>query len=469
MGREAGAERDARHRQRGRSFLVAARSLSLVALAIGCTSVAPIVETPPKRFDPHLGAVPEAPTHAPEAPKVEASPPACKPLDPGEALVNVEVPAIVDAMDKGSMHFHRRLAELVRGTAKAPLRIAIYGDSNMTKDQISGELRRVLQARFGDGGHGFVALGKPWNWYVHTDVKHDFWAKSFATYAVTTAPALDRIYGMSGIAVEPLHLGAKTWVSTVADAPVGNTFSKLELFYLQRPHAGRVTVQIDDSSEELDAAGEKTSVAVKRWTLPDAPHRVSILGASWQRVRLLGVTMEREAKGVVVDSLGVGGSNTRFLTKLDPATTEAMLAERNYDLVIFMLDTGLWAHPDDHARLVKKVIEQHRKANPEVSILVVTPPDHVTSKLAAHSDARVVRLAHDKKLIAEANGTAFFDLREAMGGDRSIVRWSEQGLAWTDYIHFSEKGARKVGNILAAAIWQHFERFAKEHPEAGCP
>ena len=51
------------------------------------------------------------------------------------------MPAIVDPMDKGSMHFHRRLAELVRGNAKEPIRIAIYGDSNMTKDQISGELR----------------------------------------------------------------------------------------------------------------------------------------------------------------------------------------------------------------------------------------------------------------------------------------------------------------------------------------
>lgn len=447
---------------------MAPRSLSLFALAIGCTSVAPVVEAP-KTYEPRLGAVPEAPTRAPEAPKVEASPPKCAPLDPGEAVANVEVPAIVDSMDKGSMHFHRRLAELARGTAKGPVRIAIYGDSNMTKDQISGELRRLFQARFRDAGHGFVALGKPWNWYVHTDVKHDFWPASFATYAVTTAPAIDRIYGMSGIAVEPLHVGAKTWVSTATDTPVGTTFSKLELFYLERPQAGRVTVRIDDAIEELDAKGDKTAIAVKRWDLADAPHRVSIAGASWQRVRLLGVTMERSVPGVVIDSLGVGGSNTRFLTKLDAPTTEAMLAERRYDLVIFLLDTGLWAHPDDHARLVKKAIEQQRKANPEVSILVVTPPDHVTSKLAAHSDARVVRLANDKRLIAEANGAAFFDLREAMGGDRSIVRWSEQGLAWTDYIHFSEKGARKVGNILAAAIWQHFERFAKEQPEAGCP
>ena len=53
MGRETGAERDARHRQRGRSFLVAARSLSLLSLAIGCTSVAPIVDTErPRRFLP---------------------------------------------------------------------------------------------------------------------------------------------------------------------------------------------------------------------------------------------------------------------------------------------------------------------------------------------------------------------------------------------------------------------------------
>ena len=159
----------------------------------------------------------------------------------------------------------------------------------------------------------------------------------------------------------------------------------------------------------------------------------------------------------------------RFLTKLDPATTEAMLAQRKYDLVIFLIDTGLWAHPEDHAKPGEEGHRATPKGAPEVSILIVTPPDHVTSKLAAHSDARVVRLASDKRMIAETNGTAV--LRPPRGDGRGPIDRALVGAGprVDRYIHFSEKGARKVGDILASAIWQHFERFAATHPEAGCP
>src|SRR5439155_23313057 len=49
-------------------------------------------------------------------------------------------------------HFYERIAELARGTANDHVRIGMYGDSNMTMDYITGEMRRTLQARFGDAG-----------------------------------------------------------------------------------------------------------------------------------------------------------------------------------------------------------------------------------------------------------------------------------------------------------------------------
>ena len=57
-------------------------------------------------------------------------------------------------------HFYERIAELARGTANDHVRIGMYGDSNMTMDYLSGEIRRVFQKRFGDGGHGFVTAAK---------------------------------------------------------------------------------------------------------------------------------------------------------------------------------------------------------------------------------------------------------------------------------------------------------------------
>ena len=62
---------------------------------------------------------------------------------------------------------------LQRTESKEPgavTRILHYGDSPTTADLITGDTRKLLQSRFGDGGHGFCLLGKPWAWYDHNGV-----------------------------------------------------------------------------------------------------------------------------------------------------------------------------------------------------------------------------------------------------------------------------------------------------------
>jgi hypothetical protein len=107
-------------------------------------------------------------TKLPEKKKV------CEPIDktaydigPLETKVaDVPLPAIVD--DSSDLApFYERLARLARGKAKDHVRIAVYGDSNMTMDFITGQMRRLFQAKFGDGGHGYVAMARPWGWYRH--------------------------------------------------------------------------------------------------------------------------------------------------------------------------------------------------------------------------------------------------------------------------------------------------------------
>ena len=48
------------------------------------------------------------------------------------------------------------------------------------------------------------------------------------------------------------------------------------------------------------------------------------------------------------------------------------------------------------------------------------------------------------------NHAAYWDLYEVMGGQNAMVAWVQNGLAGTDYIHFTPKGAAKVGKLLAS-------------------
>ena len=137
--------------------------------------------------------------------------------------------------------FFEKVAQLLRGRAHDHIRIAVYGDSNLTMDFMTGRMRRVLQREHGDAGHGFVALGRPWSHYRHMDILHGV-KKGFMSYACSTTPVLDGIYGISGIAAESLYSGAKTWVETAGeDAPIGQRVSAFDIYYMKSTRGGTLT------------------------------------------------------------------------------------------------------------------------------------------------------------------------------------------------------------------------------------
>jgi len=69
-----------------------------------------------------------------------------------------------------------------------------------------------------------------------------------------------------------------------------------------------------------------------------------------------------------------------------------------------------------------------------------------------------VRILKDTVL---AHGAAYFDMMSAMGGPQSMVAWVKASpqLAVGDYIHFSNRGAKKMGQIFQAALMQEYEVY----------
>src|SRR3974390_2024028 len=66
--------------------------------------------------------------------------------------------------------FYKALLRTEKGAPGAVTRIVHYGDSPTTADLITGDVRAMLQQRFGDAGHGFILAAKPWAWYQHRGV-----------------------------------------------------------------------------------------------------------------------------------------------------------------------------------------------------------------------------------------------------------------------------------------------------------
>ena len=76
--------------------------------------------------------------------------------------------------------FFRALEATREKRAHAITRIIHFGDSVVASDYVSGTLRRLLQSRFGDAGHGFTLIANAWPAYFHNDVER--YATAFVAF-----------------------------------------------------------------------------------------------------------------------------------------------------------------------------------------------------------------------------------------------------------------------------------------------
>jgi lysophospholipase L1-like esterase len=378
--------------------------------------------------------------------------------------IDPPVPELVEFGGAVMAPFYEKLARLLRGKATDHVRIGVLGDSNMTMDFITGEMRRKLQTRYGDAGHGFIALAKPWSHYWHRDVYQDM-QFGYSAYAVSTKPLNDGYYGFSGIAAESEQQGAITSVGT-ADAPsiVGLAVGRFDVFYLKHPYFGSFTMKIDGREvATIPTESKDVEVGHYRADVDDGPHRADFVSATPRHVRFLGVTLERDKPGIIVDSLGVGAMNTHCMTHEDAALNEAMLRIRPYDLVVFMTGANDVYQLNDVPGWLEQVLAPYRAAKADLPIVLVAPPDRGERE----SDKPTLEVGKQRRELAEKFGTAFWSEFDAMGGKDSMALFKKMHLSYSDGVHFNEQGGAWMGDRFTRAIWQGFMSYLAAHPCAG--
>ena len=73
------------------------------------------------------------------------------------------------------------------------------------------------------------------------------------------------------------------------------------------------------------------------------------------------------------------------------------------------------------------------------------------------SNPTVSKVIEAQRNAAKQTGSAFWDLREAMGGENSMGAWAQAGLASLDYTHISPGGGRRLGKAFAKAFLKAWE------------
>ncbi len=365
--------------------------------------------------------------------------------------------------------FFERLGRTLEGTTSRPARVGVYGDSNLTRDWLTGELRRVLQGQLGDAGHGFVAPAKPWTWYQHEDVQHDVVAAGWRGFAPSNRRTRDGIYGLGGIASESVFRGATVRLATVGDsAAVGGKVSRVGVFYLERPEGGRFRIDVDDATGvEIVTDSVHVAVRSKEIAIPDGPHEIRIVATTSRPVRLLGAYLERDVPSVIVDSMGIGGVSYFDLARTDPHSVKEMLRQRNLDLLVLWLGANLHGAATNPSSL-GTIVARARDAVPDLPVLVLAPSDQVVRPTDRTSDPQLARVVRELRRAASEHACAFWDLREAMGGEGSMSKFMAHGYAAPDRVHLTRAGSRVMARRLLLALWRAFAEHSPALASEAC-
>lgn len=388
------------------------------------------------------------------------------------------IPALV-AHEDDSRKVERRLenserldpfyAALTRTDLHLPgavTRVSHYGDSAVGNDGITAAIRAKMQARFGDAGHGFHLLGQPNASYKHkgvTFVEKSRWGLCFIIHGCRS----DGRYGFGGTTFDSSG-GAEIRLGTATKGPMGRRVSRFEVYYAAQPGGGILRLRVDEEPPiEIATAAEAIEDRWEVIEVPDGEHSLSVRAAGGGKVRAYGVTLEREGPGVVWDGLSQIGALTRRLLNFDKDHYGGQIARRDPDLLVLMFggnDMNTKGTMAKYKGEMSEVIRLMRGGKTPLPCLVMAPLDHgerVGQQIVTREI--VPRLVKAQREVAEAEGCAFFDTYEAMGGAGSMGRWfrSNPKLGSGDLSHLTHHGHKVIGAMVYRALMAGYRDFRR--------
>ena len=378
--------------------------------------------------------------------------------------------AIEDPSGHALDAFFARLTRTDRKEPGAVTRILHYGDSTIASDYVSGTVRRRLQARFGDAGHGFILVANPWEWYFHNDVLHASdgeWKAS--KLAGPVAP--DGMYGLGGVSFTS-YGGGVAWFGTATLGDFGRHVSRYDVHYLEQPGGGDVEVSVRGAPpERFSTRGSAKAVRVHPVHVEDGESKLTVRAMGGGPVRLFGVALERERPGIVYDALGSHAAMAVYWQRQDRTHWKDELTLRDPALIVFQYGTNesdLWRiDRQEYEQALAGLVDELREAAGGASILVVAPLDRAEQKDGRLATKPIILdLVAIQRRVALAHGAAFWSTFDAMGGDGSMARWvkTKPQLGGADLTHPTPLGAEVLGDMMSDALVAAYEAWSTARP-----
>jgi lysophospholipase L1-like esterase len=366
---------------------------------------------------------------------------------------------------KGSLAaFYSALARTDAGAAGAITRVLHMGDSSIGVDGLPHAIRSRLQDRFGDGGAGFVLLGRPTGNYKNQAVTFrafEGWDICYIAYLCKK----DGYYGLGGHTFRSRAGGARSTIATAKRGAYGTEVARFELWYAAHPKGGKVSIRVDNGEiQSIDTAADTLEDRWYEVTVDPGAHAFTVNARG--AIRLYGAVLETDGPGVVWDTVSMIGAFTKRLHGYDPTHIAVQIAHRDPHLLVLSYGGNDLRRlvtravtPDAYVDELRKVIASLRLGKPSMSCLVVGVVDHGRSGLCTVKPDHVDAMIDAQRRAAFAEGCAFFDTVAAMGGAGSLRKWTTRSppLAARDLKHLNQRGRDLLGKLIYDALVAGFE------------
>jgi lysophospholipase L1-like esterase len=367
----------------------------------------------------------------------------------------------LDDRNGGLDRFYAALWRTERGAPLAITRILHYGDSPTTADLITGDTRQLLQKRFGDAGHGFTLIGKPWAWYGHRGV--DLSSHGWQMDPGTRWDLRNGLFGLGGVAFTGGTGGTGAFSRVTLRDP---TQTRLEVWFLRQPNGGDIAISSGGQPIGSIATGAPSRAAGFQ-SFELKPGTGTLDFSTEGAVRLFGITLEKQKTGVVYDSVGLNGASVSMLALIfNESHWAEELRHRNPDLVVLNYGTnesGFAAFlTREYEKELREAIRRVRTALPNASILVMSPMDRGQKNGGEIETLPTIpRIVEIQRRVAAELGCGFFNTFEAMGGAGTMARWydSQPRLVSADFIHPTPAGARIVATAFVRELTLGLNRY----------
>ncbi len=349
------------------------------------------------------------------------------------------------------------------------IKILHLGDSHVMIGNFTNEIRRLLDSALGVQSYGWVfpnQIGKYNTFYTNSRV-----ILGKTSFTNNLQKELNYLNGIAGQSIQ--FLDQKTEIDfSLKNVPEKfSYFNTLKILY-QGDSTINFTVSVYDSTSKniqlIDtissargltyhfANNEKSTEFI--FNKPVNKLKLSVEKKDSSNLfNLLGFYLENtKNKGVIYNSLGVGGSSLYSITN----NNSLLINDINHyqpDLIIISFGSNdAYNKSFDSVKYRTKLesfIDSIIVIQPTISILLTSPPDSRSKNREPVCIDKIQEVF--LKISENRSNVAYWDLRTIMGGKNSVLNWLKYKLAATDKLHYTKAGYNLQAELLIKALLKY--------------